>query len=68
MKNKLSYVVIAVLAMVLVFGFASAVFAADENAVENSQACFHASFTGITSANENSVLIQVPPCTGEPGG
>lgn len=65
MKNKLSYVVIAVLAALLAFGF---VYAASQSAVENSQACEHASETGKEKANSNSVLSSCvpqvcPPCT-----
>ena len=58
MKKKLSYIVIAAVAALLAFGF---VFAANQNAIDNSQACSHASDTGKTNANENSVLNRCVP-------
>ena len=60
MKNKLVYVVIAVVAALLAFGF---VYAASESAVANSQACDHASDTGKSHASDNSVLssCELPP-------
>ena len=64
MKNKLVYVVIAVVAALLAFGF---VYAASENAVENSQACDHASDTGESHASDDSVLSScLPPPPPDP--
>ena len=53
MKNKLSYIIIAVVAALLAFGL---VYAASESAVAHSQACDHASDTGKEHASDNSVL------------
>ena len=55
--------VTAILATFVILAYA--VFAANSNAVANSQACEHASQTGKDNANENSVLsscVQPPTC------
>ena len=53
MNNKISGV-LAILATFVILAYA--VFAANQNAVDNSQACDHASQTGKDHASGNSVL------------
>lgn len=55
--------VLAILATFVILAYA--VFAANQNAVDNSEACDHASDNGKTHASENSVLsscVVEDPC------
>jgi len=55
---------VIVIVLLLLALFATAVIAADDQAIEHSQACDHASQTGIEHASDNSVLASCrpPPC------
>ena len=54
---------VIVIVLLLLALFAIAVIAADQHATENSQACDHASDTGIEQSSDNSVLAS---CQGGP--
>ena len=52
-----------ILVFLVVLLFATNVMAADQHAIDHSQACVHASETGKANASENSVLAS---CSEEP--